>query len=763
MTPSTEHWQLLVQGTVQGVGFRPCVYRIAIDLHLLGQVRNTELGVEICIQGHPRTLEYFQQRLLNELPPLARVETIQHRQIPSDPQLNDFCIAPSTGKTRRHALPDIPPDIAPCDDCLREMRDQRNRRFGYPFISCTNCGPRYSIIDSLPYDRPGTSMRAFTLCPQCQAEYDNPADRRYHAQPISCWDCGPQLRARTAAGRILAEQRSALELARTALAGGQILALRAIGGFQLLCDATSQNAVLRLRQRKGRPAKPFAILCARIEQAQQLAHINVHERELLRSPEAPIVLLDAKRAHGVCPAVAPGIHQLGIMLPATPLQQLIADELDIPLVATSANPSESPIIADFDDLVATIPNCFDLALDHDRHISNPIDDSVLMSLDDRILMIRRARGFAPRSITLPRPLQSAALALGAQQKCCIALAQQQRVLLSPHLGDILSAEDLDFLHRHRQRLQDIYQIEPERVLADQHPQYLNTQYALDSGLPCTRVQHHQAHVLAVMLEHGIDEPVLGISWDGTGYAEHSPVLRGGDILRSHLGQPSAEQLAFLRPLQLIGGEQAIREPRRSALAIAWDIHGSDWEQQCPQLARAFDPGERANLARLLQRAQGVASSSAGRLFDALAALTGQCLIRDYDAQPGLLLEALACDAQAPPLPWKLDQAQIDWRPAFAELIDLAAQAPSQAVDRFINTLVDIQLSFADRYALPIVLCGGVFQNRVLASRSLHALHRAGHRAWLPSQVPPNDAAIALGQIGALPDLQNPANTIITDL
>ncbi|MGE4296098.1 MAG: carbamoyltransferase HypF [Campylobacterales bacterium] len=718
-----------IAGTVQGVGFRPFVLRLASELGLTGWVLNDGFGVLIEAEGAPETLAAFQRRLQAEKPPLAVID----RLVFSDcPRQNDSGFRIRQSDTGGEITAHIPPDTAPCKNCLNELFDPADRRFRHPFISCTDCGPRYTIIENLPYDRPQTSMRDFPLCAPCEAEYQNPADRRFHAQPIACHACGPVLSLKDGAGNLIGEKEAALETAARALAKGQIVAVKGLGGFHLCCDATDETAVAQLRIRKRRPAKPLAVLFDAPETLQTHADLTDDELPLLTSNRRPIVLAAKSAAYALAPSVAPGIDRIGVMLPSTPIQSLLLEKLKRPIVATSANLSDEPVILDYESLREKLGNVFDLALDHDRPILNACDDSVLQSAAGQTVMIRRARGYAPEALRLPGRLSEATLAVGAQQKSAIALGFNDQAVLSPHIGDLHTIDSIEYFERTIDTFKRLYRFEPKRIVCDLHPGYASSQWAKASGLPLTSVQHHHAHALAVMVEYGLRGPVLAIAWDGTGYGSDGTLWGGEFLIADYTG---FERLAHLMPFGLIGGEAAVRDPKRIAYALL----------QAARIDHPLlnDPQNQSWGQMLSRRLNTPLSSSMGRLFDGVAALSGIQPVLEYEGQSGLRLEHLFDPAEKESYPFAVETGAIDWRPMIAPLL---RDAPAVAASRFMNTLCRMATEIAKPLELPIVLCGGVFQNKTLATLLHRELRAAGKTVFLPGRYPPNDGSIALGQL-----------------
>ena len=755
-----ERLRIVVRGAVQGVGFRPFVYRLAVDLHLTGWVLNSPQGVFVEVEGRRQDLEAFRDRLVREPPPRAVVQSVETSWLDAA-GCDGFEIRDSSDDGLVSAL--VMPDIALCRDCRRELEDPSDRRFRYPFTNCTNCGPRFSIIESLPYDRPNTSMKGFTMCPACRAEYENPRDRRFHAQPNACPACGPQLALWNQAGEPIARCEEALRLAGAAVRDGRIVAVKGLGGFHLVVDARRADAVERLRRRKHREEKPFAIMCATLADVDRRAFVSNDEARLLTAPEAPIVLL-ARRPSGrsdVAAAVAPGNPNLGIMLPYTPLHLLLLSEIGGPIVATSGNLSDEPICTDEHEALDRLSGIADLFLVHDRPIVRHVDDSVVRVMLGRELVLRRARGYAP----LPIPLRGQApqlLAVGAHLKNTVAVTAGANVFVSQHIGDLESRESTEAFFQVIEGLERLFRTEPRVVVADMHPDYLATRYAATLGHEVTLVQHHYAHVAACMAENDLNGPLLGVAWDGTGFGLDGTVW-GGEFLA--VDRQSFARVACLRPFRLPGGDRAVREPRRSALGVLYEMSGDEVGRMECATIRAFTAAERALLiAALARKVNAPVTTSAGRLFDAVASIVNCRQRASFEGQAALDLESAVCAGVADAYPftigdpprlsagsWQPPRLVIDWAPAIRAILEEVAGGVAQGVvaARFHNTLVEMIVATAGIVGEGrVVLTGGCFQNRYLTERAVARLRQAGFRPYWHQRVPPNDGGIAVGQIAA---------------
>lgn len=764
----TARLRAVVRGAVQGVGFRPFVYRTATAMGLAGWVRNSSAGVVIEVEGEKAALDAFLLRLAAEKPPRAVIQSLEFSFL--DPSgYAGFAIRESDAAGPPIAL--VLPDIATCEDCRAEIFDPGARRHRYPFTNCTHCGPRFTIIEAMPYDRAATAMKVFPLCAACRREYEDPSDRRFHAQPIACPDCGPQLALWEATGRPVAGRDQALAGAARALAAGEIVGVKGLGGFHLMVDALNERAVERLRARKHREEKPFALLYPDLATVRADCAVSPFEERLLLSPEAPIVLLARRDGAGVAAAVAPRNPYLGVMLPANPLHHLLMRELGRPVVATSGNLADEPIATDEHEALARLGGIADLFLVHDRPIVRHVDDSIVRVILGRELVLRRARGYAPLPLVLTAPAPPL-LAVGAHLKNTVALAAGRNLFLSQHVGDLENAAAMAAFRRSAESLVALYEASPERIVADLHPDYLSTRYARESGLPLVQIQHHHAHVAACMAENELRGSVLGVSWDGTGYGPDGTVW-GGEFLRSDAA--SYERVAALLPFRLPGGERAVREPRRSALGALHVLLGDElFTRQDLAPVRAFTAAELALLRRMLgQGIQSPLTSSAGRLFDAVAALVGLRQVAHFEGQAAMELEyAAAAPAGAggvEPYPCALIEGpvagdhgpgaeapagaaaprfQVDWRPLLAAILaDRARGVATGAIAfRFHDTLAAAIVAVAERAGEErVVLSGGCFQNRVLVERTVARLEAGGFRPYWHQRFPPNDGGIALGQ------------------
>ena len=772
-----------VRGLVQGVGFRPTVWRLAKRFGLTGDVRNDSEGVLIHAFGHHAVIIAFEVALASEAPPLARIDLIETAPLPGKAPA-DFRIVASRGGA---VTTGVVPDAATCAECLADIRDPSNRRYRYPFTNCTHCGPRLSILRAIPYDRASTSMAAFEMCPACLAEYRDPSNRRFHAQPNACPVCGPKVWLEDSGGRhkSIEPHRDAIEAAAALIDSGAIVAIKGIGGFHLACDARNADAVARLRERKHRTDKPFALMARDTTMIHQYARLSDTERALLEQPAAPIVLLD-QQAYGakLAPGIAPAQSTLGFMLPYTPLHHLLFEDVDYPLVMTSGNRSDEPQCIGNDDARARLAAIADAFLMHDRDIVNRLDDSVARVMAAKPRVMRRARGYAPSPLPLPQGFDRAPriLGLGAELKSTFCLLGKGRAIVSQHVGDLEDAATHADYRANLKLYREIFRFEPQLIAVDAHPEYHSTQWgqslSREFSLPVKTVHHHHAHVAAVLAEHGLPlktGPVIGIALDGLGLGEKGE-LWGGEVLLADY--QSSRRVAAFAPVPLIGGAKAMREPWRNALAhlhtfLGWDRVGKLYSN-VEIIQRLKQKAVAAALEMMERGLNTPPSSSAGRLFDAVAAMLGICFDAvSYEGQAAIELEALAAPAMSRATEGyrgalvEDNPARLDWTPLWCGILeDLAAgmDAPLIAARFHIGlaeTLAETAASLVQEHGCKsIVLCGGVFQNRLLLEATVEALAAHAIEVLCPALFPAGDGAISLGQavIAAARRLPHPANS-----
>lgn len=740
-----------IQGLVQGVGFRPFIYRLAGDLNLNGWVGNSPQGVQIEAEGDRGNLERFVDRLDADKPPLAMINNKELKWL--DPVgYEEFTVRMSGKDGGKTAL--VLPDIATCPDCLDDIFDTSNRRYRYPFTNCTNCGPRYSIIKTLPYDRGNTTMRIFPMCKKCREEYEDPANRRFHAQPNACLECGPHLELWDINGNIFGMHDEALLAACDAVKQGRILALKGLGGFQLIVDARNDDAVRLLRGRKGREEKPFALMYHSLEAVNNDCLVSDIEKKLLISPQAPITLLRKQKTNNIADSAAPGNPYLGVMLPYTPLHHLLMHELRFPIVATSGNLTGEPICIDEHEALARLKGVADLYLVHNRPIARQVDDSVVRVMHGYAMVIRNARGYAPTPIRMIGRVKPC-LAVGGHLKNSVAIAREGCAFASQHIGDLETVEAYEAMKNVAVSLSDIYDFKPESVVSDFHPDYLSTRFAAETSLPMKKVQHHVAHVLACMADNDLDEPVLGISWDGTGLGPDRTIW-GGEFIR--INGRAVVRAAHFRLFPLPGGDSAIREPRRTALGLLYEIYGADvFGMNELKSIQSFDNYELDVLRSVMKNGiNSPMTSSAGRLFDAVSSILGFCQVSRYEGQAAMMLE-YAGETETAKQSYHFEIRNngriliIDWEPIIHDIIsDLYGGVVSGRIaSRFQNTMADITLSVTEKVGEKnVALTGGCFQNRYLTERVVRLLDSAGYKVYRHHRIPPNDGGIAVGQIVA---------------
>lgn len=757
--------RITVEGTVQGVGFRPFVFRVAQQLGVAGWVTNIAHGALLEVEGAVAAVEIFLERLQKEKPATAKVDRLTVEPASSTGEIG-FGIRASDDVGGRRMT--VPPDLSICADCLGELSDPMDRRFRYPFLTCTQCGPRFSLITGIPYDRVNTTMSRFPLCRDCRTEYEDHSNRRFHAETIACPTCGPHLCLWDANGDVIAQREDAMSQACVLIRGGSIVAVKGIGGFQLWVDACSESAVQRLRLRKVRPEKPFAVLFPSLSAVRQACILSQYEERLLHGSEAPIVLVPQRNGSGLASSVSPDNPHIGAMLPYSPLHHLLMRELRGPVVATSGNRSDEPIVIDEQEALVRLAGIADAFLVHDRTIARPVDDSVVRVVEGERLIFRRARGYVPRSISVQMPVTNGStmvptLAVGGHLKNTIALTSGDQVLLSQHLGDLSTLEAFEAFRRAVDDVQRLLDVKPQLVACDLHPDYRSTMFAQEfaerHAVPLVRVQHHHAHVAACMAEHRLGGEVLGVAWDGAGYGSDGTIWGGEFLIAEYRG---FRRFAHLRPFRLPGGEAAMRNPWRCGFAVLWETYAE--EEAFKEFAgQQGEKWETDTLAVLLQT--GSASprtTSMGRLFDAVSSLAGLCNEASYEGQAAMALEFAAerYEHHAPggesgyrfALAGGEDHEAewvADWRPLIESLITERHEgsSPERIAFRFHLALADLIGQIAERAALPrVALTGGCFQNAVLLRLSCRRLEKAGFTVYAPRQVPPNDGGLSLGQV-----------------
>lgn len=761
---NSKRLHLKIIGVVQGVGFRPCVYRLATELKLTGWVNNTSEGVLIEIEGLAETLAKFIEKLYQEKPPRSQIFQIETTELKPLGE-TEFIIQHSTDGAKTAV---ILPEIATCQDCLKEIFNPLDRRFRYPFTNCTNCGPRYSIIESLPYDRENTTMKGFKMCHQCLSEYLEPLNRRFHAQPNACAKCGPHLELWDQEGQILAQNDQALFDTVQAIKDGKILAIKGLGGFHLVVDAKNQEAVTRLRLRKKRPDKPFALMYPSLELIKNDCEISSIEQELLTSVEAPIVLLKKKKKINLAQNIATNNNYLGVMLPYTPLHHLLMRELNCPIVATSGNLSDEPICTDEKDALQRLKSIADLFLTHNRPIVRPIDDSVVREIMGRKMILRRARGYAPLPIRVDLPAKNQKqnhqyLALGGHLKNTVTIAINNQIMVSQHIGDLSNQEAFNAFKNTISSLTNLYELKPEVVTCDSHPDYLSSQYAQTFNQKIVNIQHHYAHVLAGLADHNIlDQEVLGIAWDGTGYGLDQTIW-GGEFLAVNLTEKAQfQRIAYFDTFPLLGGDKAIKEPRRSALGLLYKIFGQEIFKQDHiyhnLIHNLFTHQELLIFSKMLtQNLNCPLTSSVGRLFDGVCALLNLYPQVSFEGQGAMALEFNLNEQINSRYNFNIVSLSsavfvIQWQRMLEEILqDLLEQESLGIISaKFHNTLVNMMVKIATKINRKnVILTGGCFQNKYLLEQAIMKLQQANFNPFWHQNIPPNDGGISVGQIVSL--------------
>jgi hydrogenase maturation protein HypF len=738
--------KIKIEGIVQGVGFRPFIYTLANRYNLLGFVLNDGGGVIIEVQGNIKSVAKFVQEIELSAPPLSRIDAlnVENMQCKAD---EAFSIVASQGNTLSTMLS---PDMALCDECKREMFDKQNRRYMYPFINCVNCGPRYTITKFLPYDRKNTSMQHFDMCDKCKEEYNDPTNRRYHAQPISCFDCGPKIELVSLMDECKASDSEAIEKICDCIKDGKTVAVKGLGGFHLVCDATNEKAVMLLRINKHRPTKPLAVMFENIEDVQNIARISGDERKLLLSKERPIVLVKKQKKQKLLGKyIAPNINKIGVFLAYTPLHVLILKKLKRPIIATSANLSDEPIIKEQRELFKKLPLVTEISLNYNRDIVNGCDDSVMMHVANQNITLRLARGFAPLSFATKTKKSKNILALGAQQKSTITLAFNGNMILSPYIGDLHTIESFEYFKQTVETFERFYNFKADIVVCDKHPKYETTKWAkeyIKNNPECEllQIQHHYAHALSTMAEYDLDEEVLAFCFDGTGFGDDG-VLWGGEVLLAT--KKSYKRVYHLEEFALIGGEKAIKEPKRVALSLLFDIFSLDeiYSMQNDFIA-SFEKKQIETLWLMRKRAiNSIKTTSIGRLFDAVYALCGFFEPLRYEGESGMIMESLSYECKTKKkYSFELHNDSISCKKLIKDILSEKNKKliPAKFINALAQTILQISLQYKDKR---VVLSGGVFQNSYLLEMLVALFHENSIKYSIGSKVPVNDSGISLGQ------------------
>jgi len=742
---------IVIRGAVQGVGFRPFIYRLASELHLKGFVLNSPAGVFIEAENKKEILNDFLLRIEKEKPVHAIIQSMEFSFLDAI-GYTQFEIRESESNGKTSAI--ILPDIAVCDDCLKEMFDPNDRRYLYPFINCTNCGPRFSIIESLPYDRPNTSMKIFEMCDDCKNEYHNPLDRRFHAQPIACPNCGPHVELLTSSGEVLSKNNNAILQTAEKIFHGKIVALKGLGGYQLVCRADDENVIPLLRKRKNREGKPFALMFPDLESIKKVCEVFPFEERLLKSPEAPIVLLkriEKGNQELVHDSIAPGNPMLGVMLPYTPLHHLLLRELQIPVIATSGNLSEEPMCISENEAMQRLNSIADYFLIHNRPIVRHVDDSIVRVMMGREMIMRRARGYAPLPVELNCEMEDETyLAVGGHLKNTVALSSGKNVFVSQHIGDLSTQEAYSAFQNVTNDFTELYETQNVHAVADLHPDYLSTKFAKSNFENLSFVQHHQAHVASCYAENKLEGTTLGVAWDGTGYGLDGTIW-GGEFFR--FNGYSFQHFAQFRKFPLPGGDLAVKEPKRSAVGLLFEIFGEKLFEERTEFVTSFsEQGKKILLQMLKNKINTPLTSSVGRLFDAVAFLTGIKQTATYEGEAAMMLEFAATPNISYCYPFDLLPGEvmiIDWQKMIETILNEMKNKTSPKIisAKFHNTLVEIICSVAEKSnEEKIVLSGGVFQNAYLLEHAVHGLRAKGFKPYWHQRIPTNDGGISLGQI-----------------
>ena len=727
-----------IKGIVQGVGFRPHVYNLAIKLGLRGWVNNDEKGVNIHLQG--LDAEAFIQNLQDNPPPLAQIDSIDSSWIQEDEYV-DFSIHESQNSGAKSTT--ISPDMAVCSDCVEDIFDEKNFRYHYALTNCTNCGPRYSIINTVPYDRCNTSMHEFELCSACDEEYKDPSNRRYHAQPVACESCGPELALYNHQNEVIESGYESVSLLASLIKGGEIVALKGLGGFHLICDATNDEAVLNLRERKNRPTKPFAVLFKSLEQVKAYANLTLKEERIVNSKEKPITLLFKTSNSNLSKHVAPKIDRVGCFIAYTPLHYLLFEHLENPIVATSANLKDEPIIRHKDELIDKLGHVVNYVLDFNREIINACDDSVVQVIGNELSVLRNARGYAPTTLKLPFKVKQPTLALGANQKSTIALAFEDNLILSPHIGDLGSINSIEYFERTIETFKRFYDFEPKLIVCDQHPLYESVKWAKNQDAKLLQVQHHYAHVLSCMAEYNLRGKHLSFAFDGTGYGDDGTIW-GGEVFLCD--ETDYKRVYHLEPFKLLGGEKAVKEPKRVGVSLLFEHHSFDeimkLDNDC---VNAFTQGELKLMYTMWQKGLNAPlTSSMGRLFDAVASLSGLAQTQSYEGETGLLIEQAYDESITEAYSYEISNGVIKLDLMIKEM--LTDKESCVISSKFLNMLSNLIVELSLQHKEDVILTGGVFQNRTLCEKVMKSLRKEEKRYYVSSKVPLNDGGLSMGQI-----------------
>ncbi|WP_456401288.1 carbamoyltransferase HypF [Persephonella sp.] len=739
------HFKIRISGAVQGVGFRPFVYNLAVKYDLKGYVTNDNQGVLIEIEGEENSLNKFLVSLNTEKPPLSHIFSMEIDELKLR-GFTEFKILKSKNSGKKDVF--ILPDIFTCEQCINEMLDQNNRRYRYPFINCTNCGPRFSIIEKLPYDRKNTTMRKFKMCKLCEAEYKDPNNRRFHAQPNACPVCGPYVQLYSSNGTLISEKEQGLKDCIDIISEGKIIAVKGIGGFHLTCLSVLDEPVKLLRERKHRKEKPFAVMFNSIEQIECYTEISEFEKSVILSPERPIVIVKKRENTDLSNYVSPDLNRIGVFLPYTPLHFLLLNSIKKPLIMTSGNMSDEPIVKDNDKAFEKLSKFTDYILVHNRDIRNRVDDSVVRVINKRVSFVRRSRGYAPLPIKLPFYLKNKVLSVGCHLKNTVGIGFDDKGFLSQHIGDLETLEATENFEDTIKSLLDIYSFDPEVVISDMHPNYYSTKwaekYSKEKGIKHVKIQHHYAHALSLMAENNIkDEKILSVVWDGTGYGTDGNIWGGEFLITDY---ESFERVYHFKYFPLIGGEKAVKEPKRIALSIIFEMYGRNINiNKNIETLKHFSDSELEKYHHIWKKKiNSPLTSSAGRLFDGVASILGIRQTITYEGQSGMIMENFYRSDVKDHYSFSINGGIIDFRPIFFDLIDDRSEVDVK-ISRFFNTLAQIVYKISEDFQdIKLGLTGGVFQNKPLTEKIINLIGE--EKILLQKKVPPNDGGISLGQL-----------------
>lgn len=738
--------KIKIEGIVQGVGFRPYIYNLALKYDIKGWVNNDDEGVNILTYSSFMNFQDFLKEIKNNPPKLAKINKIKVKKLVTKIEYKDFQIKKS--KVINHKSTIISPDIAICEDCIEDINNKDNFRYNYALTNCINCGPRYSIINTIPYDRKNTSMVDFPLCSDCKKEYMNPLNRRYHAQPIACAKCGPDVILYNKYNKILSGGIKAIKKLADLIKEGEIIALKGLGGFHLICDATNDSAIKTLRFRKNRKTKPFAVLFKNLNEIYKHTKISQKEAEILVSKEKPIVIVKKKKDSTLSKDIAPNIDYLGCFISYTALHHLLFKYLENPIIATSANLKDEPIIRHKNEILNKMNGIVDFVLDFNRDIINSCDDSIVQIIDNDILILRNARAYAPLALKIKTKSSKKILALGANQKSTISLIFDNNLILSPHIGDLKSLEAMEYFTRTLDTFKRFYDFKPDIIVCDKHPNYETTKLALRmeekySNIKLVQVQHHYAHILSTMAEYGLKEKVLGFVFDGTGYGDDGNIW-GGEVFLANKNE--YKRVQHIKYFKLLGGEVAIKEPKRIALSLLFDSFSlEDILAMQNNVIKAFKKNEIEFLYKMWEKdLNSPFTSSVGRLFDAICSFANILHTQTYEGETGLQIEKYYDSNIKQYYSFLIEDSQIDISLMIKELIQ--DEDKRIICSKFINTIIEIIVNISEKYKdLSIILTGGVFQNRVLLEKTLLRLKEKNRKVYYSKRVPLNDGGLSVGQ------------------